>query len=381
MTGPTGLAARRVTPDLARGLMLALIAMANAHLYLVERPIGYRGYPAGLTGGDAVLAAVQMVLVDGRVYPLFAALVGYGVARLAERAPDAADSVLKRRGLVLLGIGALHGFLLFPGDIVGAYGLVVLLLAPSLAGPRPVSSRALAVLAAVFAGLSVLLGAAQGMPQGAPTVPSVAAPTLGAFLGGHPAEWLVTAVFSALLTAPAVLVGVVIARTRTLDEPAAHRGRLAWWAQGGLLGSVVLGLPLALAVAGVWAPSGIVGAVAGAAHTAGGYAGALGLLGVMGLLGSVRWPGRDLIAASGTWSMTLYLSQSVVFVAVFATVAGGLGATASLTSATLVGLATWLVGLLVAGPLARAGHRGPAELVVRRLTYPRRTVTTTGPDE
>ncbi|MHC1561275.1 DUF418 domain-containing protein [Actinomycetospora sp. C-140] len=367
MTGPTDLAARRVTPDLARGLMLALIAVANAHLYLVARPIGYRGYPAGLTGGDAVLAAVQMVLVDGRVYPLFAALVGYGVARLAERATS--DGVLKRRGLALLGIGALHGFLLFPGDIIGAYGLVVLLLAPSLAGPRPVSSRALGVLAAVFAGLSVLLGAGQGTPQGAPTVPSVAAPTLGAFLAAHPGEWLVTAVFSALLTAPAVLVGVVIARTRTLDEPEAHRGRLGWWALGGLLGSVVLGLPLALAVAGAWAPSGTVGAVAGAAHTAGGYAGALGLLGVTGLLGSVRWPGRDLIAASGTWSMTLYLSQSVVFVAVFATVAGGLGATASLTSATLVGLATWLVGLLVAGPLARAGHRGPAELVVRRLTY------------
>jgi uncharacterized protein len=377
VTGPTGLAARRVTPDLARGLLLALIAVANAHLYLVERPIGYRGYPAGLTGGDAVLAVVQMVLVDGRVYPLFAALVGYGLARLADRAPDA---VLRRRGLVLIGIGALHGILLFPGDIIGAYGVVVLLIAPAVAGSGlgAASSRGLLATAAAIGAFGIFLSSGQGTPQGVPTVPSVAAPTVGAFLAGHPEEWLTTTLISALLTAPAVLVGVVIARGGTLDDPAAHRGRLGLWAGAGLLGSVVLGLPLALAVVGVWVPGPAAGALAGAAHTAGGFAGALGLLGVMGLLGSVRWPGRDLVAAAGTWSMTLYLSQSVVFVAVFATIAGGVGSSASLTAATLVGLLTWLAGVLVAGPLARAGHRGPAELVVRRVTYGR--ARSTGPN-
>ena len=204
-----------------------------------------------------------------------------------------------------------------------------------------------------------------------PTVPSIAAPTVGAFLAAHPGEWLTTTLFSALLTAPAVLVGVVIARSGTLDDPVAHRRRLAVWAVGGLVASVVLGLPLALAVVGTWVPAGVLAGLAGAAHTAGGYAGALGLLGVMGLLASVSWPGRDLIAGAGTWSMTLYLSQSVVFVAVFATVAGGLGSSASLTTATVIGLLVWLAGVLVAGLLARAGHRGPAELLVRRLTYPR----------
>ena len=57
--------------------------------------------------------------------------------------------------------------------------------------------------------------------------------------------------------------------------------------------------------------------------------------------------------------------------AVFAVWAGGWGASATLAEATLVGLATWLLGVLIAGRLALAGHRGPAELVVRRLTYPR----------
>lgn len=365
MTGPTGLATRKITPDLARGLLLALIAVANAHLYLVERPIGYRGYPAGLTGGDAVVAVVQMVLVDGRVFPLFAALVGYGVARLAERAPE---PVVRRRGLVLIGIGALHGLLLFPGDIIGAYGLVILLVAPAVTVAAS-SSRGLLAAAGAVAAFGVLLSAGATGPQGVPTVPSIAAPTLGAFLAAHPGEWLTTTLVSALLTAPAVLVGIVIGRSGTLDDPVAHRRRLAGWAVGGLAAGIALGLPLALAVVGVWAPTGGVAAVVSATHAAGGYAGALGLLGLMGLLGSVSWPGQRLVAAAGTWSMTLYLSQSVVFVAVFAVIAGGLGSTASLTTATLVGLATWLAGVVVAGLLARAGHRGPFELLVRRLTY------------
>ncbi len=112
--------------------------------------------------------------------------------------------------------------------------------------------------------------------------------------------------------------------------------------------------------------------LAGAAHTAGGYAGALGFLGLFGLMSVGRGRLRAMLAAAGTWSMTLYLSQSVVFCAVFALWAGGWGASAGVAEATLVGLATWLLGVLVAGRLALAGHRGPAELVVRRLTYPRR---------
>ena len=262
MTGPTGLSARRTAPDLARGLMLVLIAVANAHLYLVDRPIGYRGYPAGLVGGDRVVATVQMVLVDGRVYPLFAALVGYGLARLADRAPE---GVLRRRGVVLIGVGALHGVLLFPGDIIGAYGLVILLIAPVVAtGPAASSSRGLLAAAGAIAAFGVLLSTGQGTPQGVPTVPSIGAPTVGAFLAAHPGEWFATTLFSALLTAPAVLVGVVIARSGTLDDPVGHRRRLAVWAVGGLVASVGLGLPLALAVVGTWVPAGVLAGLAGA---------------------------------------------------------------------------------------------------------------------
>ncbi|MCW0212331.1 MAG: hypothetical protein OJJ54_03150 [Pseudonocardia sp.] len=127
--GATPTAARALAPDLARGGMLLLIALANAHVLLHGHPLGVRGYPAALDPLSAAVAAVQLVLVDGRAYPLFAVLVGYGVTQLARRRLDAgADprtvvSLVRRRGGALLLIGLVHGLLLFPGDILGAYGL------------------------------------------------------------------------------------------------------------------------------------------------------------------------------------------------------------------------------------------------------------------
>ena len=85
---------RALAPDVARGAMLLLIALANVHLYLYDRPLGVRLYPAGLTGADAVVAGLQMVLVDGRAYPLFGLLLGYGLGQLAARSAAAGSEPL-----------------------------------------------------------------------------------------------------------------------------------------------------------------------------------------------------------------------------------------------------------------------------------------------
>jgi uncharacterized protein len=90
--------ARAVAPDLARGAMLLMIALANVHLYLQGTP-GLRGYPADLGLADQVVTFLQLVLVDGRAYPLFALLVGYGAVQSARRRDAAAAvGILRRRG-------------------------------------------------------------------------------------------------------------------------------------------------------------------------------------------------------------------------------------------------------------------------------------------
>ncbi len=131
--------------------------------------------------------------------------------RLAERAPAAGAPPA---GLALLVLGLLHGVLLFSGDILGAYGLVALLIAPALArdGAGPASSRTLLGAAGVITVMAVILGSFTGLPQRVPTEPTIALSTYLAALAAHPAAWLNTTLYSALLTAPGVLVGVVIAR-------------------------------------------------------------------------------------------------------------------------------------------------------------------------
>jgi uncharacterized membrane protein YeiB len=67
----------------------------------------------------------------------------------------------------------------------------------------------------------------------------------------------------------------------------------------------------------------------------------------------------------------MYLAQSVVFVALFAAWAGGLGD--DLGSAAVAGIAvlTWAATVAAAVLLERRGARGPAEVLLRRLTYRR----------
>jgi uncharacterized protein len=370
VTAPLPLSARAVAPDLARGAMLLLIALANVHLFLLAAP-GVRGYPndPGPVGG--VLVLLQMLLVDGRAYPLFALLVGYGAVQLARRRedPGAAVRLLRRRGAWMIVIGAVHGVLLFPGDIVGAYGLLLVLLAGFLVRGTEVTLR---TIAAVGVAITVLLGAGTGLRTGALTLPSVAAPGFGTAVGLHLGEWLAGTLSSALFTGGMLAVGALAARHRLLDEPGRHRRVLTRAAVGGLTVAVVAGLPLAVAAAGWWRPSVGLSALLGLLHAVGGLAGGVGYAALFGLLatGAVG-PVRRALVATGRRSLTLYLAQSVVFCALLPAWALGLGGRIGVPGAALLAVATWGASVLAATLLERAGRRGPAEVLLRRLTYGR----------
>ncbi|WP_433507475.1 DUF418 domain-containing protein [Pseudonocardia halophobica] len=368
MTAPLPLSARAVAPDLARGAMLLLIALANVHLFLLAAP-GVRGYPdePGPVGG--VVTALQMLLVDGRAYPLFALLVGYGAVQLARRRDDegAAVRLLRRRGAWMIVIGAVHGILLFPGDIVGAYGLLLVLLAGFLVRGTEVTLR---TIAAVGVAITVLLGAGTGLRTGALTLPSVAAPDVRTALGLHVNEWIGGTLSAALFTVGMLAVGALAARRRLLDEPERHRRTLVRAAVGGLTVAVVAGLPLAVAAAGWWRPSVGLSALLGLLHAVGGLAGGVGYAALFGLLATraVGPVGRALVA-TGRCSLTFYLAQSVVFCALLPAWTLGWGARIGAAGAALLAVATWVASVLAATLLDRAGRRGPAEVLLRRLTY------------
>jgi uncharacterized membrane protein YeiB len=194
-------------------------------------------------------------------------------------------------------------------------------------------------------------------------------------------EWLGIGLLSVLIVFGAVALGAVAARARVLEQPERHRGLLMRLAAVGITAGVLGGLPLALIVVTGSDPGLGWLLAAGALHGLTGYAGAVGYAALFGLL-ALRVRGGAVsgaLRACGQRSLSCYLAQSVAFVALLPAWTLGLGDGLPVWAASLLGFGVWLVILLVAASSARAGGRGPAEVLLRRLTYgPRRTPTTDG---
>ena len=77
----------------------------------------------------------------------------------------------------------------------------------------------------------------------------------------------------------------------------------------------------------------------------------------------------EALGACGQRSLSCYLGQSVLFVMLLPAWTLGLGGRLTVAQAALLAVAVWLVLLLVAAGSARVGYRGPAEVLLRRLTY------------
>ncbi|MFC7528926.1 DUF418 domain-containing protein [Actinoplanes sp. GCM10030250] len=409
-----GLPARSLAPDLARGAMLLLIALAHAHMYLYGHPTGFRGYD--LTGGpiDRVVAGLQVLLVDARALPMFAALFGYGLVQLANRQlaagagwPDV-RRLLRRRSLWLIAFGFAHALLLFFGDILVTYGLLALILVGMVRARDRVLLWVAGLWILVFAALAMLPAWAI-ITEGSPPLPtSVESPVEA--VGQRLAVWAGLGPMLALDIVTPFLLGIWAARRRLLDEPGRHRALLARVAAAGLAITILGGAPLALIDSGVWTDWTTGAALlAYSVHSVTGIAGGLAYAAMADLLAhrAADTPGRvttppaagrvttplaarpvitppaarpvstapaagpvtTALAACGQRSLTCYLLQSVIFVAFFAPFTLGLGGRLGDAGASALALGTWLTTVLLADLMRRAGWRGPAEQLLRRLTY------------
>ncbi|WP_150254780.1 DUF418 domain-containing protein [Nocardiopsis deserti] len=397
--GPVGAGERALAPDLARGFMLLFIALANTVWYLWALP-GSGGGVHPEPGGalDRIAQFFVVMAVDMRSYPMFAFLFGYGMVQLARRQEAAGSSVrevnalLRRRNLWLLAFGFVHALLLWMGDILGAYGLAGLLLGWLFLRRRDVT---LLVWAGVFTGLAALLAAFSllglaFMP--ADTSSSAAFSTdlmadsigntsvLGAALG-RVLDWPLITLGQGLLgmvVPAAILLGYWAARHRTLEEPGGHLGLLRWTAALGIGVGWLGGLPLALAQIGVWDLSPAQAGMLTMPHMVTGLACGLGYVALIALAahriqGRGRAPGAVVgaLSATGKRSLSAYLAQSVLCAPVLAAWGLGLGGELTSWSMALFAVGVWLVTVAASYALERAGRRGPAEALLRRLAYRR----------
>ena len=368
--------ARALAPDLARGFMLLFIAFAHAPLFVVA-------VDRGNAAANVIAEFFHVLFVNNHARPMFAFLFGYSLVQLmtsrTRRGAEWAQvrKLLRRRGWWLVAFGFVHVALFVPIDILAAYGLAGVL----LTGMLRRSDSALLWTGAAFlvpATAATALGTWAALAQGVSTftVGSVAAGDkgLGELFAGRVTVWPFTLVIGTLIVIPPVLFGIWAARRRLLEDPVANRPFLLRFTVIATAVSIAGAVPTALLQTGLWTGApGPVLVAASVVQPLTGCFGGIAMAGVIALLtpyaAGNRGPLTTAVEALGRRSMSLYLFQSIVFIAVFFPFGLGLQDDLGLAGATAVAGVTWLVSLLAADVMRRLDHRGPAEILLRRLAY------------
>jgi uncharacterized membrane protein YeiB len=367
--GPVRRSERALAPDLIRGAMLLFIALANAANFAFAGQPGLDGTPHGL---QRVINFLMTTLVDSRAYPVFAIMFGYGLVQMSRRVND--RRILLRRNSALIVFGLAHATLLYFGDFLGAYGIVGIICTLLLLrrgdrfhrlvlwawGLQTAYAVVLSVLAVINAhgGDAVIVNSPN---------PSLSASSYAASLLDRLAEWPVhTATVIPFIVI--VWLGIWAARKQILENPGAHRTLLRRAAIGGLTISIAGSLPYALISAGLLhVDAGTVNAMS-MVHGVTGEYGGVGYVALFGLIAHrLSTSSRRRLApvvALGQRSLSGYLFQSVAWLALFSPWALNLGGNTYV--AVLAAVAVWGVSALVA---ERMGSRGPAETLLRRITY------------
>lgn len=374
-TGPTALTERALGPDLARGLMLLFIALANSH-YFLPAPSVLGGYPQDGSALDSVVIWLLATFVDGRAFPMFGLLFGYGVAQIARRheaaGPRSVRRLLRRRSLVLVAVGLVDALLCYAGDILAAYGVLLFV---TLWAVRW-KDRWVLLTALAFLVLTSLPGGDSNTISRDGPHPALLPPDPGTMLAARAQAALFVATLGPLGFMAPFMVGLWAGRRRILERPERHRWLLRAAAAIGVGAAAIGAQPISLMLAGVVPPpEQSTLELLGPLHDTTGVLGGFGYAALFALVATRprvrRASAVGALAATGQRSMTCYLMQSAVWAVVFTPFLLGLADDLSVAGTALLATATWAVTVLVADRMHRAGHRGPFETLVRRVTYGR----------
>jgi uncharacterized protein len=339
---------------------------------------------------DRTVAALEQILVAGKFYSVFSLLFGIGFGlQLARRGEDGLP-LFRRRLRILALIGAVHGLLIWAGDILLLYALLGATL-PWFARrtSRQLARWVLALLAlptllyvvALAAWLGLAGPAAGESSAGGPPAEVMAiiarAGTGGladglianlVFFVGRWADLFVSVRFPKVLGM--FVLGVWLVRAGVIHAPSSHELLLRRWR------AVGLGIGLAANVAAWWAgtrwpylpPSagGLIGVVAqaiGYPMLALGYAATVTLAVQRG-----HWVSA-VFAPAGRMALTNYLAQSVICVVL--AMGYGLGLWWQIGPATAWLIAAVIIGaqLVTSARWLRRYRLGPAEWLWRRLAF------------
>jgi uncharacterized protein len=368
---PMGPKERSLSPDIARGLLLIFIAIANIP--------GFCFGPARLEESlpDRAAEAFNAMFVVNRSRPLFAILFGFGIAMMASRmaargmGQRAIRRVLGRRSLWLIVIGMLHSTFLWPGDIIASYGVTALIALFLVDRDDRVLRRCFsASIPLMCAGFTVMFYLLITWSQHMEHLSFVDTMLTGAIAS----VFFQALSVATLLYLPPVIIGFWFFRSGWLVHPGRHIPELLRTFGITMVATVVLSLPAVLSSIGVWMVAGVTLYVLAIFEILVGIAAGAGYVCGFALL-AARWADRGraglpgVLAAVGERSMTAYLLQSVLFFAVVGRFGLGLGESLGTLARTAVAVVVWAVIALGMAAMARSNRRGPFEILIRHLTY------------
>jgi uncharacterized protein len=399
--GPVAAAERIVVLDVLRGIALLGVVIANVWLWFSGITFLFPGVRDELVrlSADGVVFNGIGVLVAGKAVATFSFLFGLGFAvqmLRAEARHVAIAPVYLRRLAVLLLFGAVHGFLLWYGDILMLYAVlgVVLLLVRRFTDRTLLVGAVLLLVAAPLAlGAVPLIMSVSGNSPPAPDLAAIAegnAATLAAFRSGSPAQVFPAnleqlrymylspqAVGWSATTLGLFLLGLYAGRRRVFENVGTHRAgftRVAAW-------GLATGLVFSLGVAVMYishSPDAIaaqpwLALLMAALVTFGTVPLALGYIATATLLlQRPAWQRRlRHFVPVGRMALTNYLMQTVLCLLVFYGYGAGLIGHVSSAVALTIALLVFALQMLWS-PLWLARFRfGPAEWLWRSLTYGR----------
>jgi uncharacterized protein len=401
--GPVAASERIETLDVLRGFALFGILLVNMAIF--SWPI----YKVMLTqadwqGLDQVSDVLVRIFAEGKFYALFSFLFGLGAAIQMERASARGVSFAgrySRRLLVLLGIGLVHAFLIWEGDILVLYAAVGFLLVPFReCRPRTLliwAGVSLAIPVVLFAGIGLLMALGSLVPEiqhmleretmsNAAEYARLTEQDLAAYGRGTWGEIFLARGRNVVLfyaytpfIAPVVfamfLLGTYAGRRGIFRDVPGHAGLLRRVAVAGWL----VGLPLNVVYAALHAQGdetgfGVVAIAASAVSAVGGPLLALGYAASLTLLLRRELWQRALlpVAAAGRMGLTNYLLQSLVCTTLFYSYGLAWYGTVGRLNGLLLAVVIYVAQLGLSVAWLRCFQFGPAEWVWRSLTYGRR---------
>lgn len=377
---------RLIAPDLARGLVLLGIAIANAittfavlKVPATDSAITAAGSIANDSIADKISVIFGTMFIHVRGLPMFATLLGYGIGMIFVRewrkgaTAKQVQNTLFRRYSILVAFGAVHLIFVFWGDIMLLYGLIAL----SLTLLIKVSDRAL-----FFTAIGLYcFGAVVAF------LTSYFIPELFLARSGYGSGYLRDQFFQGLLIAaalpitffafipvigPVVIIGFIAGRREVFVNPEPYQKYMRIAAAVTVLVIVGMGIPWGLAELGI-IPNSIFWQALNQAF---------GFLSGPGYLVWLFWLGKwiekhkwqetilvRMVTSLGQMSMSGYVMQSVLFTTLVVPYGLGIGAGKGAFEVTLIATGIWAITVVLAWMWSMTGRRGPLEALFRKVAY------------